>query len=42
MKKILILGANGKIARIVEKDLLNNPKYHLTLVLRNVRRLFKF
>lgn len=42
MKKILILGANGKIARIVEKDLLNNPKYHLTLVLRNARRLFKF
>ena len=39
MKKILILGANGKIARIVEKRLLNNPEYQLTLVLRNAQRL---
>ncbi len=39
MKRILILGANGKIARIVEKRLLNNPEYQLTLVLRNAQRL---
>jgi len=39
LKKILILGANGKIARIVEKRLLNNPEYQLTLVLRNAQRL---
>lgn len=39
MKKILILGANGKIARIVEKRLLNNPDYELTLFLRNADRL---
>lgn len=42
MKRILILGANGKIARIVEQNLLNNSEYHLTLVLRNVNRLSKF
>lgn len=35
MKKVLILGANGKIARIVERKLLNKPDYRLTLVLRN-------
>lgn len=39
MKRVLILGANGKIARIVEKRLLNNPEYQLTLVLRNAQRL---
>lgn len=39
MKRILVLGANGKIARIVEKRLLNNSEYQLTLVLRNVKRL---
>jgi len=39
LKRILILGANGKIARIVEKRLLNNPEYQLTLVLRNAQRL---
>ncbi|WP_125767104.1 NAD(P)H-binding protein [Lapidilactobacillus wuchangensis] len=41
MKRILILGANGKIARLVEKRLLNNKNYQLTLVLRNRQRLAK-
>ncbi|KRO00603.1 NAD(P)H-binding protein [Companilactobacillus kimchiensis] len=41
MKNILILGANGKIARIVEKILLNNMDYKLTLILRNSQRLNK-
>ncbi|HJF85991.1 MAG TPA: NAD(P)H-binding protein, partial [Companilactobacillus farciminis] len=39
MKKVLILGAYGKIARIVEKRLLDNPDYQLTLVLRHACRL---
>lgn len=39
MTNILVLGANGKIARIVETNLLNNPDYQLTLVLRNAYRL---
>lgn len=39
MKKVLILGAYGKIARIVEKRLLDNPNYQLTLVLRHANRL---
>lgn len=39
MKKVLILGAYGKIARIVEKSLLDNPDYQLTLVLRHANRL---
>ncbi|HIY92495.1 NAD(P)H-binding protein [Companilactobacillus sp. HBUAS56275] len=39
MKKILILGANGKIARIVEQRLLNNKNFELTLLLRNSNRL---
>ena len=39
MKKVLILGAYGKIARIVEKRLLDNPDYQLTLVLRHANRL---
>ena len=42
MKRVLILGANGKIARIVEQNLLNNSEYQLTLVLRNADRLSKF
>lgn len=42
MKRVLILGANGKIARIVEQNLLNNSEYQLTLVLRNANRLSKF
>jgi len=41
LKNILILGANGKIARIVEKILLNNMDYKLTLILRNSQRLNK-
>lgn len=41
MKRVLILGANGKIARIVEQNLLSNSEYHLTLVLRNASRLAK-
>lgn len=39
MKNILILGAYGKIARLVEKRLIDNPEYKLTLVLRNASRL---
>lgn len=42
MKRILILGANGKIARLVEKRLVNNPDYFLTLVLRNSQRLSEY
>lgn len=39
MKKILILGANGRIARIVEHRLLTETDAYLTLVLRNAKRL---
>lgn len=40
MKKVLILGANGQIARIVEKRLLSEqPDVELTLFLRNANRL---
>lgn len=39
MKNILILGANGKIARIVEEQLRNQPDYRVTLVLRQANRL---
>ncbi|EIW12995.1 short-chain dehydrogenase/oxidoreductase, atypical SDR family, subgroup 6 [Lactiplantibacillus pentosus KCA1] len=39
MKQILILGANGRVARIVEQRLLNETTAHLTLVLRNASRL---
>ncbi|BDZ31293.1 NAD(P)H-binding protein [Lactiplantibacillus sp. WILCCON 0030] len=39
MKNILILGANGRIARIVEHRLLNESDVKLTLVLRNASRL---
>lgn len=40
MKKVLILGANGQIARIVEERLLNEqPDVELTLFLRNTSRL---
>lgn len=39
MQKILILGANGRVARIVEQRLLNETTAHLTLVLRNADRL---
>ncbi|GEO65693.1 NAD(P)H-binding protein [Levilactobacillus spicheri] len=39
MKNILILGANGRIARIVERRLLAETTDHLTLVLRHTERL---
>jgi len=39
MKKVLILGANGRIAKIVEQRLLAETDDQLTLVLRNVGRL---
>jgi len=39
MKNVLILGAYGRIARIVEKRLINESDVHLTLVLRNANRL---
>lgn len=40
MKKVLILGANGQIARIVEERLLQEqPDVYLTLFLRNAKRL---
>lgn len=39
MKNVLILGANGRIAKIVEHRLLTETDYHLTLVLRNANRL---
>jgi Nucleoside-diphosphate-sugar epimerases len=40
MKNILILGANGQIARIVEERLLNEQlDVHLTLFLRQAKRL---
>lgn len=40
MKNVLILGANGQIARIVEQRLLaEQPDTHLTLYLRNASRL---
>ena len=39
MKKVLSLGANGQIAKHVIDFLLNEPDIHLTLFLRNSRRL---
>ncbi|MFC6177491.1 NAD(P)H-binding protein [Companilactobacillus huachuanensis] len=39
MKNILILGANGRIAKIVERRLLAETDVYLTLVLRNANRL---
>ncbi|KLD59001.1 hypothetical protein WP50_21890, partial [Lactiplantibacillus plantarum] len=39
MTKVLILGANGRIARIVEQRLLAETDVQLTLVLRNARSL---
>lgn len=40
MKKVLILGANGQIAKIVEKRVLNEQSdVQLTLFLRNSQRL---
>ncbi|GAF38058.1 SDR family oxidoreductase [Lentilactobacillus farraginis] len=39
MATVLILGANGKIARLAEKELLARTNHHLTLFLRNAKRL---
>lgn len=39
MTTVLILGANGKIARLAEKELLTRTNHHLTLFLRNAKRL---
>lgn len=39
MKRVLILGANGRIAKIVERRLLAETNCDLTLVLRNADRL---
>lgn len=39
MSNVLILGANGQIARLAEKQLLSETKHHLTLFLRNAKRL---
>ncbi|MFD1394132.1 SDR family oxidoreductase [Lacticaseibacillus jixianensis] len=39
MSNVLILGANGQIARLAEQQLLAETKHHLTLFLRNAKRL---
>lgn len=39
MANVLILGANGKIAKIAEKQLMMNPDYSVTLFLRDAKRL---
>lgn len=39
MANVLILGANGKIAHLAEKQLLAETNHHLTLFLRNASRL---
>ena len=39
MKNILILGANGKIAQHVIKQLINETDYNLKLFLRNPKKL---
>lgn len=39
MTNVLILGANGQIAKLVEKQLLDETDDHLTLFLRNTGRL---
>lgn len=41
MKKVLILGANGRIARLAEKLILKETNYNLVLFLRNPERLAK-
>lgn len=42
MKKVLILGANGQIARLVIPRLLDETDVHLTLYLRHANRLKRF
>jgi Saccharopine dehydrogenase and related proteins len=39
MRRVLILGANGQIARIAEQQLLTDTDAHLTLFLRRPERL---
>lgn len=39
MKNVLILGANGSLARVTTQYLLNNSELHLRLYLRNAPRL---
>lgn len=39
MKNILILGANGRVARIVRDELQTKNDVHMTLFLRNVSRI---
>lgn len=39
MKNVLILGANGSLARVTTQYLLKNTDLHLRLYLRNARRL---
>ena len=41
MTKVLILGAHGQIARVATELFLHEPGVHLTLYLRNARRLNK-
>jgi len=41
MINVLILGANGQIARLVTQQLLTTPEAHLTLYLRQANRLRK-
>lgn len=39
MTNVLVLGANGKIAKLATAQLLDNDQNHLTLFLRNAQRL---
>lgn len=39
MTNVLVLGANGKIAKLATAQLLDNDQTHLTLFLRNAQRL---
>ena len=39
MRKVLILGANGQIARVAIELFMKNPDVHLTLFLRHAKRL---
>ncbi len=39
MTNVLILGANGKIAKLAETQLLAETDHHLTLFLRRASRL---
>lgn len=42
MKKVLILGAHGKIARLVEQMIIDRTDLQITLLLRNARRLQQY